>query len=202
VFFVALGNPKIEDVPVGDSIGDPNLKIHTIFYEASEELQDGIDLTPIVMIHGLGGTAVQFHHNYQELCKYRKVYGIDIPGFGLSSRSTCYEGDPCKECERKMVGMIDRWRAYWKIEDMVMVGHSLGGYVAMVYAMHFKEHVRQLILIEPWGMLTKSESVSLKKDNPCYKQSCMGLRWAIKFSHRFRLKPLTLVRRCGKKLCK
>ena len=196
--YIALGNPEINNFPVGDA----GQTIHTIFYQARKILQDGIDRAPILMIHGLGGTAVQFLHNYQELCKHRDVYGIDIPGFGLSSHNTCYEGDPYKESEKRMVDMIDRWRVDRNIKDMVMVGHSLGGYVAMVYAMHYREHVQQLVLIEPWGMLTMEESKDLKNNNCYYKENCLALRWAITLSSPFKLKPFTLVRWCGKTLGK
>ena len=183
----------------------PKVSIHTVcFKSASEEEEtDSPRNVPIVMLHGLGGTSVEFHKNYLKLSEDRTVYGIDIPGFGLSSRATkfCTDSRDLTEevlkCEERLVKLLETWREKEEIEEMVIVGHSFGGYVAMVYAMKHRKRVRQLVLIEPWGLLTKDESEKLKKDNPHYKHNSLHVRLAMAVSKPFKLKPFTLLRAMG-----
>lgn len=217
--FLNIGGRTIEDVEVDG----PDVKIHTILYDNQEradyneelagynedisgerietDSQRPLEKIPILMIHGLGGTAVEFQDNYRVLSKDRDVYGIDIPGFGLSTRNTNYATD-AGDCEERMVKLLESWREKKGINEMVIVGHSLGGYVAMVYAMKHRKRVRHLVLIEPWGMLSKDESKKLKDKNYHYKRNSMAIKWAIALSKPFQLKPFTLLRAAGKAIGK
>ena len=38
-----------------------------------------------------------------------------------------------------------------KIEKIILVGHSFGGFLASAYSMRYKKRVESLILIESWG---------------------------------------------------
>lgn len=208
-FHVNLVEKGIKDIEVDGS----DVKIHTIAFNEPEAYNDIDDPRvetdsdqdiPILLVHGLGGTAVEFRQNYQILSQDRAVYGIDIPGFGLSSRNTCYktifDKDPAKavqKCEERLVDLLDKWREKQGIKEMIIIGHSMGGYVSMVYAMKHRERVRQLILLEPWGMLTKQESMELKQNNPHYKHSSLAARWAMALSKPFKLKPFSLLRVAG-----
>ena len=188
--------------------GESEVSIHTICFKAASEEEETDSprkqKIPIVMIHGLGGTSVEFHRNYRKLSEDRTVYGIDIPGFGLSSRATKFCADSeahsteeVLKCEERLLKLLETWREKEEIEEMVIVGHSFGGYVAMVYAMKHRNRVRQLVLIEPWGLLTKDESEELRKSNPQYKHTPLHIRLAMAVSKPFKLKPFTLLRVMG-----
>ena len=116
---------------------------------------------PLVMVHGIGGAIPAFYKNYQLLAIDRCVYGIDMPGFGLSKRVE-FPNDP-EACEKKMVDMIDQWREEMKINKMILLGHSFGGYVSAAYALHHHEHVQHLVLLDPWGIFSKEEEDSCKR---------------------------------------
>ena len=132
---------------------------------------------PLVMVHGIGGAIPTFYKNYQLLAIDRCVYGIDMPGFGLSKRVE-FPNEP-EACEKKMVDMIDQWREVMKINKMILLGHSFGGYVTAAYALRHHEHVQHLVLLDPWGVFSKEEDRCKRKQNMLEKVSrsvCKHLR--------------------------
>ncbi len=106
---------------------------------------------PIVMIHGLGGT---LHHMRRPLMEefgdgYRLI-ALDRPGSGYSTRRRGHDG--ClSEQARQIAGFIDALG----LERPLLVGHSLGGAVALATALQYPDKVAGLALIAP---LTRHES--------------------------------------------
>lgn len=49
---------------------------------------------------------------------------------------------------------LDKWRAEEGIECMVLMGHSLGGYLSAVYALRHPERVQHLVLVCPAGVVS------------------------------------------------
>ncbi|CAG8468498.1 3435_t:CDS:2, partial [Acaulospora colombiana] len=47
---------------------------------------------------------------------------------------------------------LEKWRQVQKIEKMTLLGHSLGGYFAAVYALKYPQYVERLILVSPAGI--------------------------------------------------
>jgi len=114
--------------------------------------------TPVLLIHGIGGVIPTFYKIYMELARDRPVYGIDLPGFGLSSRIKF--PDDSTECEAIMVEMLEQWRRKMDIGNMVIIGHSFGGYVGACYADKYPLYVSHLCLIEPWGVYSRDDDLS------------------------------------------
>jgi len=101
--------------------------IHTIRFPATNRHRMRRRL-PLVMIHGVGGGLPYFYKNYPHLCRDRKVYGIDLPGFGQSSRVE-FPKDPNK-CLERMVDLLEKWRRRKRINKFILLGHSFGGYLS------------------------------------------------------------------------
>ncbi|KAF6350690.1 abhydrolase domain containing 4, N-acyl phospholipase B [Rhinolophus ferrumequinum] len=69
--------------------------------------------------------------------------------FGRSSRPT-FPRDP-EGAENEFVTSIETWRETMGIPSMILLGHSLGGFLATSYSIKYPERVKHLILVDPWG---------------------------------------------------
>ena len=73
------------------------------------------------------------------------VYRIDSLGCGLSSRPRWHlgKGENCavEDAENFFVDGLERWRDAMQLEKMVLMGHSVGGYLAVAYAEKYPERV-------------------------------------------------------------
>ncbi len=85
------------------------------------------------------------------LSKANKVYVIDLPGMGLSSRPefTLQGAEPVVEY---FVSWIESWRETLNIDRLIIAGHSFGGYIAGMYAAKYPERILNLHLISPIGI--------------------------------------------------
>ncbi|CAO1360131.1 unnamed protein product [Diamesa serratosioi] len=120
-----------------------------VFNESSVEI-------PLLRIHGLLGASAQWLLNFDELSKDRPIYVIDNLGFGKSSRPD-FPKDAIK-VEELYVEAIEGWRKVVKLNKFMLCGHSMGGFLALSYALKYPYHIEHLILSEPWGMTEKPAS--------------------------------------------
>nr|XP_035970729.1 (Lyso)-N-acylphosphatidylethanolamine lipase isoform X4 [Halichoerus grypus] len=119
-------------------------KIWTV--TVSPELRDR---TPLVMVHGFGGGVGLWILNMDSLSARRTLHTFDLLGFGRSSRPT-FPRDP-EGAEDEFVTSIETWRETMGIPSMILLGHSLGGFLATSYSIKYPERVKHLILVDPWG---------------------------------------------------
>ncbi|XP_021358091.1 protein ABHD4-like [Mizuhopecten yessoensis] len=114
------------------------------------------DTVPLVLVHGMGGGIGLWILNLDELARDRTVYAIDLLGFGRSSRPGFSRN--AERAEKKFVESIEEWRKQMGLEEFILLGHSLGGYISTSYTIQYPECVRHLILADPWGFPDKSEA--------------------------------------------
>lgn len=105
--------------------------------------------TPMVLLHGFGGGVGLWAQNLDALSQHRPLWALDLLGFGLSSRPQ-FSSDTQK-AEDQFVDSIEQWRTGTGLESMILLGHNLGGYLAVAYAIKYPGRVKHLILVEPWG---------------------------------------------------
>ena len=105
--------------------------------------------TPIVLLHGYVSALAFWMLNLDDFSAHRPVYAIDLLGFGRSSRPR-FSSDP-QEIEDQYVMFLERWRESMNIPKMILLGHSLGGFISSCYALKYPDRVEHLILADPWG---------------------------------------------------
>jgi len=100
---------------------------------------------PIVLIHGLGGTMLHFPPALLDRLKddYRLIV-LDRPGSGYSMRKDADNGRLPQQAD-DIAGLIDAL----KLEKPLLVGHSLGGMIALTVALNHADRISGLALLSP-----------------------------------------------------
>jgi pimeloyl-ACP methyl ester carboxylesterase len=94
----------------------------------------------LVLIHGLGASTFTFQRVLPELARRFRVVALDLKGFGFSDRP---DGDYTLAAQADLIRqLMDRLG----IERASVLGHSMGGAVAMRLALAYPERVERLIL--------------------------------------------------------
>jgi len=94
-----------------------------------------------VLIHGFLGHTYSFRYLIPELAKDQRVVAVDLKGSGYSGRPQ--KGDySLTEQARLVIRVMDKLG----IDRASVVGHSLGGEVAMRLAANWPERVEKLVL--------------------------------------------------------
>lgn len=89
-----------------------------------------------------------------------------LTGFGRSSRPL-FSNDG-KEAEEQLVRSVEEWRREMQLEKFVLLGHSMGGFLAASYAMQHPERVKHLILADPWGFPEKPSEQQTRSNVPLW----------------------------------
>ncbi len=104
--------------------------------------------TPAVLIHGFGGDASNWLFNLPALGEERRVYAPDLPGHGASDKRV---GDGSLET---LAAAITDFMDAVGVERAHLVGHSMGGALALQIARTCPTRVASLALLAPAGLGT------------------------------------------------
>ncbi|MEA2399413.1 MAG: hypothetical protein QOK25_2969 [Thermoleophilaceae bacterium] len=98
---------------------------------------------PVLMLHGLGGTKISFLPTIAALAPEYRTIAMDAPGFGDSDKPFGrYDAD---FMARWAIALLDKLG----IERADVVGHSMGGRVALELGMRYPDRFGSLILMTP-----------------------------------------------------
>ncbi|MEZ4424113.1 MAG: alpha/beta hydrolase [Gemmatimonadota bacterium] len=101
---------------------------------------------PLVLLHGFAGNQSTWRFWTPELAADHQVYTVDLKGFGDSPRPRDGRYAPADQA-----ALIDAWLEERDLRDVTLVGHSLGGGVALLTALRLldrgSERVRRLVVV-------------------------------------------------------
>lgn len=121
---------------------------------ATTYVRQGNNQPPLLLLHGFDSSVLEFRRLLPLLAEHHKTWSIDLLGFGFTERPPALAFDPAA---------IKTHLYYtWKTligQPMVLVGASMGGAVAIDFALTYPEAVQQLVLIDSAG-LAKGPAVS------------------------------------------
>ncbi|KAJ5121998.1 CCAAT-binding factor complex subunit HapC [Penicillium atrosanguineum] len=113
----------------------------------------------LVMLHGYGAGLGFFYKNFEPLSRLKgwQLHALDMLGMGRSTRppfkiKAKEREDAIREAEAWFVDALEEWRIKRKIDRFTLLGHSLGGYMAVAYALKYPGHLNKLILASPVGI--------------------------------------------------
>jgi pimeloyl-ACP methyl ester carboxylesterase len=116
------------------------------------------DGRPILFIHGLGGQLHHFRHPlFPEIGPGYRLIALDRPGSGYSVRVA---GATARLPEQAEV--IAGFIAALGLEKPLLVGHSLGGAVALTIALNHPEAISGLVLLAPLTHMEESIRAEFK----------------------------------------
>ncbi|MFN3691499.1 MAG: alpha/beta fold hydrolase [Fervidobacterium sp.] len=138
--------------PFGLFINTKLGKLHYITY--------GTGNIPVVLVHGNFASSRFFLPFLKHLPKKYKAYALDLPNFGFSSE---LKEDITID---KYALVIEEFVNTLKLDRFILIGHSLGGAVAMGYAINNPDKIEKLILVDPSpvnGLPITEEGISIAK---------------------------------------
>jgi cardiolipin-specific phospholipase len=116
------------------------------------------------MLHGYGAGLGFYFRNFLPMALWASkhnssVFAIDWLGMGRSFRPPFHvkaskKDIPARvaEAESFFVDSLEDWRQKMQLEKMTLIGHSLGAYFSVVYALKYPQRVEKLILLSPAGV--------------------------------------------------
>ncbi|HEV2218787.1 MAG TPA: alpha/beta hydrolase [Candidatus Dormibacteraeota bacterium] len=98
---------------------------------------------PVVMVHGLGGNALNWIDVGPMLAKHHRAVALDLAGFG---RTPLFDRSATLGANEDLVrGFIERLFD----EPVVLIGNSMGGHISILVGADHPELARRLVLVDP-----------------------------------------------------
>ncbi|QDU32732.1 Proline iminopeptidase [Poriferisphaera corsica] len=146
--------PPIQTGEAGVWLVEPDVKLAFDVYGEGED---------VLVVHGGPGMPYgKLWDGLEALTDRYRFYFYDQRGAGRSTRLfDRFEGNYYENMVRLEQGLglgaqvadIERARQILGQEQITVIGHSYGGFVAMLYAAEFPEHVKKLVLVAPADVL-------------------------------------------------
>jgi pimeloyl-ACP methyl ester carboxylesterase len=106
----------------------------------------GGDGPPLLLVHGIGGDWRTWEPVLEELAQRHRIVAVDLPGHGRSAKGAGdYSLGALASALRDLCGALGIARA-------TVVGHSLGGGIAMQFSYQFPERCERLVLVSSGGL--------------------------------------------------
>ncbi len=144
-FTTGVQNPvkKLQDYGLSKKCeAEPVFNGQACIYEINKEAEE-----TVVLVHGLNAEAGRWHEQIAALKDKYHVVSFDLPGFGQSSRgnelySPTNYARFVRYVTQKYIG-----------KSFYLIGHSMGGAIALRYSAMYPTDVKRLVLADVGGVL-------------------------------------------------
>lgn len=149
LMMAALSAHALDEAAVALSVVDKECIDEPVFGESACIYQANVAAEKtVVLVHGLNGRALaDWGNQIPELAKHYHVLAFDLPGFGDSGKAVA---DYSPQKYARFIRYITERYAHGPVE---LVGHSMGGAIALRYAATYPEQIEKLILVDVAGVL-------------------------------------------------
>jgi esterase len=97
--------------------------------------------TPVVILHGLYGNQGNWSAHARQLAEHYAVYAFDVRNHGQSPHAgAMLLSEMAADVAETMAGL--------GLDDAHLIGHSMGGKIAMLLALQQPERIRSLIVVD------------------------------------------------------
>lgn len=100
---------------------------------------------PLVLIHGYGVSGHVWYRVLPYLARQHEVFIVDLPGYGRSKTSGVWH-------LREMAPVLDQWLQKLQLPPVALIGHSMGGAIAIHLVAHAPERIDRLVLVNAAGI--------------------------------------------------
>lgn len=128
-----------------ETTGGPELVVAEVGKWTITAAASGVGPEVVLAIHGFGGDKGNWAFVQDGLAERFRVVALDLPGHGTSSKDV---GDGSLET---LVDVVSGFLEETEIESAHLLGHSLGGAVAVALAARAPDRCRSLTLVAPAG---------------------------------------------------
>lgn len=114
----------------------------------------------VLLLHGLGGNISHWEPAIKVLSQKHQVYAIDFPGYGTSNKTA---QDTSADILNFYADVVEKFIKEKKLGRVTLVGHSMGGQVAIITALKYPARIKKLVLVAPAGLetFTQQEGAAL-----------------------------------------
>eukprot|EP00039_Didymoeca_costata_P033029 m.40371 g.40371 ORF g.40371 m.40371 type:complete len:388 (-) comp9657_c0_seq1:31-1194(-) len=182
---------EIEDVQLQDHPEYGERHIHAVWArrdyepESLKEATKASTASPIICMHGYGSGAAIYYAALPGLAKntaHGPVIAIDSLGCGYSARpdfGNVFKTDKpsVREVEDFFIDGIEEVRKELGTEKVVLVGHSIGGYLACAYSERHPEKVERLIVAGCAGLPPPPDDFHDKVNNSSFMMRTAVSLW-------------------------
>ncbi|MDR3444213.1 MULTISPECIES: alpha/beta fold hydrolase [unclassified Dyella] len=109
----------------------------------------------LLLLHGFAASKEVWLKQMEQLTPHFHVIAPDLPGWGESTRVDGASYNVDSQVAR-LQGFVDTLH----LPKFVLIGHSMGGAIAGVYAAEHPEHVAELALIDSFGLKANENEFS------------------------------------------
>lgn len=164
LLFFSLINASVysqnSNKPMKDMLSEYSFKTQTTTLDSLEiaYIKEGTGKINLLFVHGLSSNSDAWSKNIETLRKDYTCIAIDLPGYGKSSKpDVVYTPSYFSEVIHQFIENLE-------LNNVVLIGHSMGGQASVKFASTYPDALEKLILIAPAGLEQFTEtSASIMK---------------------------------------